>query len=64
MANQTAVVYFTKGGAAALYANAVADVLTTVYKQMGIVADKELMAPGARPVEIIDGGAVIPELIG
>ncbi len=42
----------------------VPDVLTTVYKQMGIVADKELMAPGARPIEIIDGGQVIPELIG
>lgn len=29
MANQTAVVYFTKGGAAALYANAIADVLAS-----------------------------------
>jgi hypothetical protein len=42
----------------------VPDVLTTVYKQMGIVADKELMAPGGRPIEIIDGGKVVPELIG
>lgn len=39
------------------------DALTTVYKQMGIVADKELMAPGGRPIEIIDGGRVIPELV-
>ena len=39
------------------------DVLTTVYQQLGINADKELMAPGARPIEIIDGGAVIKELV-
>jgi hypothetical protein len=37
-------------------------VLTTVYQQIGINADKELMSPGARPVEIIDGGEVIKEL--
>ncbi len=40
------------------------DVLTTVYKQIGINADKELMTPGARPIEIIDGGEVVNELIG
>jgi hypothetical protein len=39
------------------------DVLTTVYHQIGINADKELMAPGARPIEIIDGGQVLKELI-
>ena len=39
------------------------DVLTTVYQQLGINADKELMAPGARPIEIIDGGEVIKELV-
>ncbi|RLT10017.1 MAG: DUF1501 domain-containing protein [Planctomycetota bacterium] len=39
------------------------DVLTTVYQQIGINADKELMAPGARPIEIIDGGEVIKELV-
>ena len=38
------------------------DVLTTVYQQIGINADKELMSPGSRPVEIIDGGEVIKEL--
>jgi hypothetical protein len=27
------------------------------------VADKELMAPGDRPIEIVDGGKVRPELI-
>lgn len=40
------------------------DVLTTVYRQIGINADKELMTPGARPIEIIDGGTVVKELIG
>jgi Protein of unknown function (DUF1501) len=40
------------------------DVLTTVYHQMGINADKELMAPGARPIEIIDGGEVVKGLLG
>jgi hypothetical protein len=39
------------------------DLMTTVYHQMGIVADKELMAPGARPIEIVDGGKVIQGLI-
>jgi len=39
------------------------DVLTTVYQQLGINADKELMAPGSRPIEIIDGGDVIQELV-
>lgn len=41
----------------------VEDFATTIYHQMGIVADKELMAPGDRPIEIVDGGKVIPELI-
>ena len=27
-----------------------------MYRQLGIVADKELMAPGDRPIEIADGG--------
>ena len=39
------------------------DLATTVYHQMGIVADKELMAPGNRPIEIVDGGKVIEPLI-
>ena len=34
------------------------DLATTVYHQLGIVADKELMAPGNRPIEIVDGGQV------
>ncbi len=40
-----------------------ADLATTVYHQLGIVADKELMAPGNRPIEIVDGGKVRRELL-
>jgi hypothetical protein len=42
----------------------VEDVLTTVYHQLGINADKEIMAPGGRPIEIIDGGEVVKGLLG
>ncbi len=35
----------------------------TVYHQLGINADKELMAPGDRPIEIVDGGKVVHEII-
>lgn len=35
----------------------------TIYNQLGIVADKELMAPGNRPIEIVDGGQVVKELL-
>jgi hypothetical protein len=38
------------------------DLATTVYDRLGINADKELMAPGARPIEIVDGGKVIKEI--
>ena len=41
----------------------VEDLATTVYNQLGIVADKELMAPGDRPIEIVDGGKVVTELL-
>jgi uncharacterized protein (DUF1501 family) len=40
-----------------------ADLATTVYHQLGIVADKELMAPGGRPIEIVDGGKVVKDLL-
>lgn len=40
-----------------------ADLATTMYHQLGIVADKELMAPGDRPIEIVDGGKVLKEII-
>jgi len=39
------------------------DLATTVYHQLGIVAEKELMAPGGRPIEIVDGGKVRTELL-
>ena len=41
----------------------VPDFATTVYNQIGITADKELMAPGERPIEIVDGGKVIEDII-
>lgn len=36
---------------------------TTIYHQVGINADKELMAPGGRPIEIVDFGKVITDII-
>ncbi len=39
------------------------DLATTMYHLLGIVADKELMAPGDRPIEIVDGGEVVNELL-
>lgn len=39
------------------------DLFTTVYHCLGIVADKELMAPGDRPIEIVDGGKVCHDLL-
>ncbi len=39
------------------------DLMMTVYHQLGINADKELMAPGGRPVEIVDGGTVVKDII-
>jgi len=41
----------------------VEDLATTVYDRLGIVADKELMAPGDRPIEIVDGGKVVKDLV-
>ena len=41
----------------------VEDWATTIYDRLGIVADKELMAPGDRPIEIVDGGKVRKALI-
>ncbi len=40
-----------------------ADLATTVYHLLGIVADKELMAPGNRPIEIVDGGKVVKGIL-
>jgi uncharacterized protein (DUF1501 family) len=41
----------------------VEDWATTIYDRLGIDAKKELMAPGGRPIEIVDGGQVRSELI-
>ena len=41
----------------------VANLASTVYNRLGIVSDKELMAPGDRPIEIVDGGKVVSELV-
>jgi uncharacterized protein (DUF1501 family) len=41
----------------------VEDWATTIYNRLGIVADKELMAPGDRPIEIVNGGKIRKELI-
>ena len=41
----------------------VEDFAKTIYHQLGINADKELMAPGGRPMEIVDGGSVIKEIL-
>ena len=41
----------------------VEDWATTIYKCIGINADKELMAPGDRPIEIVDGGKVRQDLL-
>src|SRR5262249_4239615 len=39
------------------------DLATTIYALVGIVADKELMGPGNRPIEIVDGGKVVKDLL-
>ena len=40
-----------------------ADLATTMYHLLGINAESELMAPGDRPVEIVDGGKVVEPLL-
>jgi len=39
------------------------DLSTTVYNRLGIEAEKKLIAPGNRPIRIVDGGKVIKELL-
>ena len=41
----------------------VENLAATVYNQLGINSDKELMSPGDRPIEIVDGGKVVKEII-
>lgn len=40
-----------------------ADLHSTIYKLIGIQSDKELMAAGDRPIEIIDGGKPLEAII-
>lgn len=40
-----------------------ADLHATIYRQIGINSDKELMAAGQRPIEIIDGGKPIDAIV-
>ena len=41
----------------------VADLATTLYHQIGINSQSELMSPGNRPIEIVDGGQVLDALL-
>ena len=41
----------------------VEDWATTIYHCLGITGDKELMAPGDRPIEIVDGGKIRSDLL-
>ena len=41
----------------------VADLAATIYKQIGINSDKELMSPGSRPIEIVDGGNILDSIL-
>jgi hypothetical protein len=41
----------------------VADLATTIYHQIGINADSELMSPGNRPIEIVADGQVLDALL-
>ena len=41
----------------------VEDLAATVYHQLGIPAEKELIAPGPRPIEIVKDGEVRKELL-
>lgn len=39
------------------------DLACTIYRLLGVDATKELIAPGNRPLDIVDGGRVVRELI-
>ncbi len=41
----------------------VEDWATTLYHCLGIKADKELMSPGDRPIEIVDGGKIVDAIL-
>lgn len=52
------------GGEPARDAVPLEDLLFTIYHQLGIDANKELLAFGTRPIEIIQGGKLVDGLIG
>jgi hypothetical protein len=39
------------------------DLVRTIYQQLGVNASKELIAPGDRPLRIVDGGRVIKDIL-
>ena len=41
----------------------VEDLAHTVYHCLGIDAEKELVAPGPRPIEIVNGGNLVKDLV-
>ncbi len=41
----------------------VEDFAATIYDRLGIVSDKKLMAPGGRPIDIVNGGKVLKDLL-
>jgi hypothetical protein len=41
----------------------VEDLAKTIYHQIGIKAESELMSPGERPIEIVDGGEVLDAIL-
>ncbi|MCF6314513.1 MAG: DUF1501 domain-containing protein [Verrucomicrobiales bacterium] len=41
----------------------VTDLAKTIYHQLGINSDKELIAPGPRPIEIVNGGNLLTDII-
>lgn len=39
------------------------DLAATIYRQLGVNYKKELMAPGDRPLDIVDGGSPVSEIV-
>ena len=52
------------GGEPARDAVTLEDLMFTIYQELGIDADKELVAFGTRPIEIIKDGKHVPALVG
>jgi uncharacterized protein (DUF1501 family) len=63
---QPGVVYGASSATAAEPARdpvAPADLMATVYHQLGVDPEKELLAPGNRPIEIVKGGRILRPLL-